>query len=108
MYHEQTTRQIRARRRGRIIAAVVVVVLAAAVLVGYGIFQARTREQGAMALRATIIETANRCCAVEGSYPASLSDLEKNYGLVVNHRDYVVGYESFAGNVVPTVTVVAR
>ena len=105
MYHEQTTRQIKARRRSRIIAAVVVVVLAAAVFVGYGIFQARTREQGAMALRATIIETANRCCAVEGS---SLSYLEKNYGLVVNHRDYVVGYESFAGNVVPTVTVVAR
>jgi hypothetical protein len=108
MYHEQTAQQIKARRRGRIIAAVVVLALAVAVFVGYGIFQRSTREQGARALRSTILECANRCCAVEGAYPASLTYLEKNYGLVVNHDDFVVSYESFAGNVVPTVTVVAR
>jgi flagellar basal body-associated protein FliL len=108
MYHEQTTERIRARRRRWIVLALVVVILVAALSTGFYFFRRNAREQGAAALRNTMLETANRCCAVEGSYPSSLSYLEKNYGLVVNRSDYVVTYESYAGNVVPTVVVVAR
>ena len=34
--------------------------------------------------------------------------LENDYGLVINHNDYVVSYEWFADNVLPTVVVTPR
>ena len=33
---------------------------------------------------------------------------EEHYGVVVNDDDYVVSYESFADNVMPTVVVTPR
>ena len=61
-----------------------------------------------MSVRESVLNAAKQCCAVEGSYPASLNHLEKNYGLVINHNDYVVSYEWFADNVLPSVVVTAR
>ena len=49
-----------------------------------------------------------QCCAIEGSYPASLQHLEDSYGLAINHDEYIVTYEAFADNVVPSVVVVPR
>ena len=70
--------------------------------------QVRAREQAAVSVRESVLNAAKQCCAVEGSYPASLNHLEKNYGLVINHNDYVVSYEWFADNVRPSVVVTAR
>jgi len=70
--------------------------------------QVRAREQAAVSVRESVLNAAKQCCAVEGSYPASLNHLEKNYGLVINHNDYVVSYEWFADNVLPSVVVTAR
>ena len=108
MYHEVTYAELKRRRNKRILLAVVIVPILAALTMAVFVMRTSAREQGVLSTREAIMSAAKQCCAVEGSYPASLSYLEKNYGLVVNHHDYVVGYESFAGNVVPTVTVVAR
>ena len=89
MYHEQTTRDIRRRRRRRMMAALVACLLVAAV-------------------RDTVLDAAMQCCAIEGAYPSSLDYLEREYGLRVNHDDYVITYEAFAGNVMPSVVVVPR
>ena len=108
MYHEITTKD-RRRRRRRVV--VVLALLAVLALAAYGIFngvRASAREQGAVALRQAIMNAAVRCCAVEGSYPLSLSHLEDVYGLRINHRDYVVTYEAYATNMAPSVVVVPR
>ena len=45
---------------------------------------------------------------MEGADPESLSYLEEHYGLVINHRDYIVAYEVFAENQPPVVQVLVR
>lgn len=108
MYHEQTREMERRSRRRRLARLVALALVVLAVVVGARAAQAAQREQGAVALRSSILDAANRCCAVEGSYPSSLQHLEDSYGLVVNSSDYAITYESYAGNVVPTVVVMPR
>lgn len=87
-------------------------VLAAALLViaafAASLAQVRAHEQAAASVRESVLNAAKQCCAVEGSYPSSIEHLEKNYGLVINHDDYVISYEWFADNVMPSVVVTAR
>ena len=48
------------------------------------------------------------CYAAEGSYPASISHLEEQYGVVIDHEAYVISYEVLASNVMPEVMLVKR
>lgn len=64
------------------------------------------RRRGA--LRDSILASAKQCCAIEGSYPSSLEHLEESYGLTINHDDYVITYECFADNIMPSVVVTPR
>ena len=66
------------------------------------------KTQGAVALRDSILASAKQCCAIEGSYPSSLEHLEESYGLTINHDDYVITYECFANNIMPSVVVTPR
>ena len=70
--------------------------------------RASTLEQGAQSAREAVLNAAMQCCAVEGSYPSTIEHLEEHYGLSVNHDDYIIMYEAFASNVMPSVTVVPR
>lgn len=108
MYHELTTAELAQRRRSRIALVVALVVTALLLVFAVRGMQEGFREQGAQAMRNSILSAARRCCAVEGSYPKSIDYLEERYGLRVNDRDYVVTYEYFAANVSPSVVVVPR
>lgn len=108
MFHEITESQLKQRKRRRIIVACCIVAVIAAACIAFGAAQASTRTQGAVALRDAVLQSAKQCCAIEGSYPASLDYLEQNYGLTINHSDYVVSYEYFAGNVMPSVVVTPK
>ena len=108
MYHELTYDQQKRNFRKRIVRIVfIVAILAALVLIALGA-QASAREQAALSVRESVLNAAKQCCAVEGSYPSTLEHLEKNYGLVVNRNDYVISYEWFADNVLPSVVVTVR
>lgn len=98
------------RRRGikRICIAVLAVVLAAVIWFVYEGTASGLHEQGAASVRQAILDSAMQACAVEGSYPSSVEYLEENYGLTVNHDDYIITYEAFADNVMPSVVVVAK
>ncbi len=88
-----------------------IVVLIAAIAVAVVVFmtaQSAIREQSAISMRTTILDSAKQCCAVEGSYPQSITYLEDHYGLVVNNTDYVITYECYADNVMPSVVVMPR
>ena len=108
MYHEVTYEQLRHRRKRRLTTFVVMVLICAVLCLGLRFAQDLAREQGAAALRTSIIDAAAQCCAVEGSYPTTVRHLEEHYGLVINHDDYIVNYEWLADNVPPSVTVVPR
>ncbi len=108
MFHEITDQELTNRKKRRVIAVVCVVVLVL-VLGGVGfLVRENARKQGAVALQQSIIDAAKQCCAIEGSYPRSIKHLEKDYGLTINHNDYVVSYEYFAGNIMPSVVVTPR
>lgn len=108
MFHEITDSELARRRRVRIIVVCCLVVVAVLACLAYSAAQANAREQGAAALHDSIISAAKQCCAIEGSYPSSLEHLEQDYGLSINHDEYVVSYESFADNIMPTVVVTPK
>ncbi|MCI2207829.1 MAG: hypothetical protein LKK57_05695 [Atopobiaceae bacterium] len=103
------TRQVRTRARRRRLAALAAV-LSVCLIAAVSFHSAAdgTREQGASAVREAVLSAAKQCCAIEGSYPSTLSHLEDSYGLTINHHDYVVNYEWYADNVMPSVVVVPR
>ncbi len=65
--------------------------------------QSDERESAVLdsALRRAIVT----CYAVEGKYPPSLDYIYKNYGVAVDASRFVVFYDVFAENVMPTVRV---
>lgn len=89
-------------------AALVAALILLAISVGWPMVDAGLREQGAESVREAVLQAATQCCAVEGSYPHTLSYLEEHYGLTVNQEDYAITYEAFASNVAPSVVVVPR
>lgn len=108
MYHELTKQEAARRRHKRCTIAICAVVLAVVLMAVVSVIQNNAREQGAASIRVSILNTAMQCAAVEGAYPSTLQYLEDNYGLTINHDDYVITYEAFADNVVPSITVVPR
>lgn len=108
MARRLTKQQRRKRTVKRLAVVAVLIALVIGVWYAYGQIASGLREQGELSVRNSILNTAKQCCAIEGSYPVSLSYLEENYGLVINKNDYVVTYEVFATNVMPSVVVLAR
>lgn len=53
------------------------------------------------AIRRSVIQ----CYAIEGFYPPNIKYLEDNYGLIVDHDRYVISYDVFASNIMPTIEV---
>lgn len=108
MYHELTPKMERRRGIIRFASFLIALILAAVVWYCYDNATHGLHEQGALSVREAIMDTAKQVCAVEGSYPSSLSYMEENYGLTINHDDYVITYEAFADNIMPSVVVIAR
>ena len=108
MFHELTDNDIKRRRKRIAVTACLVAALALAAFAAYNVVQQNAKTQGAVALRDSVLASAKQCCAIEGSYPSSLEHLEQSYGLRVNRGDYVITYEVFAENIMPSVVVVPR
>lgn len=91
---------------------VILVLVAIVLLIGawafIGVASAQAKEQAVESVRQTVLDSAMQCFAIEGAYPSSIKYLEENYGLTINHDDYVIMYDAFAGNLPPTVGVSAK
>ena len=81
--------------------------LALALVLGLRARQTALAESRA-AVRDAVLRCASQCYAVEGVYPPSLGYLEAHYGLVVNHRRYIVTYDAYSSNLPPEVQVLVR
>lgn len=108
MYHEVSEETRQRKRKHRIIALCLVVVLAVAGFFGYQQMRVALNEQAAASMRQSIMDAAKQCCAIEGAYPLSLEYLEQNYGLTINHDDFVITYQAYANNIAPNVVVIPR
>ncbi len=91
-----------------LIAIVLAVVVVIALWICVGVAQIQAKEQAASSVRQAVLDSAMQCFAIEGAYPSSITYLEENYGLSLNKDDYQIMYEAFAGNLPPTVKVVAK
>lgn len=49
--------------------------------------------------------TAVQCYALEGQYPPSLEYMEQNYGLLLDHKQYVYHYQGIGANLMPQIVV---
>ena len=59
-------------------------------------------------VRDAVKNAALTCYAVEGMYPDDIQYLRDHYNLSFNEDKYVVYYQPFASNVIPTIQVVER
>lgn len=48
------------------------------------------------------------CYAIEGMYPPSLDYIEKHYGLIYDKDKFIIDYEVFGSNIMPSVMVIER
>ena len=108
MYHEITTEKRSRRRRNRVIVAVIIIAIVVAAVFAFLSVSISMREQAAASIRDSILDAAKQCAAIEGSYPPSVKYLEDNYGLRVNENDYIITYDVFASNIMPTVLVLPK
>ena len=61
--------------------------------------------EGLRQLEDTLRRSCVACYAAEGSYPASLSELEERYGLRIDRTRFTVHYRGVAENLMPEITV---
>ena len=58
----------------------------------------------------SVRRSAISCYAIEGRFPSTTEGvryLEEHYGLVVDHKRYVVYYESLGDNIIPQIRVIS-
>ena len=65
-------------------------------------------QQSDSAVRSAVQRAAAQCYSVEGVYPQSLDYLEAHYGLVINHKKYIVSYEPYSSNLMPEIRILRR
>jgi type II secretory pathway pseudopilin PulG len=92
----------------------VIVTLAVLVMAAFGFIRlvsaadARTEaEQEAQLLEAVRRATVT-CYAAEGQYPPTLAYLEENYALRFDDERFIVSYDAFASNIMPSVSILRR
>lgn len=86
-----------------VVFVVLFVVLASFVIGGTGTrVQVRQTEFIADAVRRSAVQAY----ALEGRFPDTVVYLEENYGLIIDHDNYVVYYESLGGNLIPQIRVI--
>jgi hypothetical protein len=91
-------------------------VLAAALLLGAALllphfahrWSGDVERQSEEAIRSAVVRAAAQCYSVEGVYPQSLDYLEAHYGLVINHKKYIVSYEPYSSNLMPEIRILRR
>lgn len=64
-------------------------------------------EESKNTLETAVRRAVVQCYAIEGMYPPNIEYLEKNYGLMVDHNNFIVHYEVFASNILPDISIIS-
>lgn len=65
------------------------------------------REQAAL-LENAIRSAAVTSYAIEGHYPATVDEIVEHYGVIIDEERFIVRYDIFAPNVMPTISVIFK
>ncbi len=76
-----------------------------AIFVGLSYTETQYRNEEMNRLQAAIEKAAVSCYASEGFYPADVSYLSENYGIVIDSDKFHVFYDSMGSNMKPDVEV---
>ncbi len=96
------------RFRKEIAAGFVFVALIVGFVAMVGSLTDSSGDQEINLVQEAVKNAALTCYAAEGSYPDSLDYLRQNYRLAYNQERFVVEYEAFASNLMPTINVLER
>lgn len=91
-----------------IAAAAIFVALIAGFVLLINSLTASSGEQETQLVYDAVKNATLTCYAVEGTYPESLDYLREHYKLAYNSERFVVEYDAFASNLMPTITVRER
>ena len=91
-----------------IAAGVVFVALIVGFVVLVNSLTATSGDQETQLVYDAVKNAALTCYAVEGTYPESLEYLREHYKLAYNTERFVVEYDAFASNLMPSITVLER
>lgn len=89
-----------------IVGVLVIAVAVGVVFVAIGNYGQSYSEKRLTQIRETVLSYVAQCYALEGSYPADLSYLEDNYGLVLDRDKYIYHYVTIASNMFPDLKVI--
>jgi len=97
------------RKKGtrlRVIIPVIIIIGIACIALSWflNISDSKTREH-VNSMRQASITALRNCYAIEGSYPQDISYLEQHYGLIIDHKKYIVSYDFLGSNILPDVRV---
>ena len=88
-----------------IVPVSVFALMLAVFIVGFVFVRNSSRAQNIELLRQAVKRTALECYSVEGFYPPEVTYLEDNYSLNYDHDRYLVFYDCFSSNMMPTIDV---
>ncbi|MBQ3706126.1 MAG: hypothetical protein II888_06695 [Clostridia bacterium] len=91
-----------------IAAGAVFIALIAGFILLVNSLTATSGAQEAQLVEEAVKNAALTCYAVEGTYPEDLEYLREHYKLAYNTERFVVEYDAFASNLMPTITVWER
>lgn len=66
------------------------------------------RAESLKVTRAAIEKAVVSCYAIEGVYPPDIKYLEDHYGVMINHDQYIVTYETAGSNIMPSIQVLEK
>ncbi len=96
-------------KKGRVFLIIVCVLAAViAITVFVTAIDNSLTKNNTESLRDSILHAAFQCYSVEGVYPDNFAYLETAYGVMVDHKRFIVEYECFASNRPPKVKVLAK
>ena len=81
------------------------ILITAMIVVGLREAEISSRAEGLRLLEESVTRAVVQCYAVEGSYPESITHIEKHYGVHIDRTRYAVHYDIFASNILPDITV---
>lgn len=67
-----------------------------------------SEEERLRSVEQAVTRATVQCYAIEGQYPPNLEYLEANYGLSLDRQRYIIQYDVFASNIMPTILVLPR
>lgn len=94
--------------RALILPALIFTLFLAFFLIGVTNTSQSSAKESKDVLETALQNSIIQCYAIEGMYPPDVTYLEDHYGIQIDHQRFIVHYEAFASNILPTVSVIEK